>query len=30
VYGRRGILAAGIVPDDLVFQNPVFRPEMDA
>lgn len=29
VYGRREILAAGIVPDDLVFQNPVFRPEMN-
>src|SRR5277367_6601184 len=29
VYGRREILRAGIVPDDLVFQNPVFRPEMN-
>jgi uncharacterized circularly permuted ATP-grasp superfamily protein len=29
VYHRREILAAGIVPDDLVFQNPVFRPEMN-
>jgi uncharacterized circularly permuted ATP-grasp superfamily protein len=29
VYGRRDILRAGIVPDDLVFQNPVFRPEMN-
>ncbi|HEY7242698.1 MAG TPA: circularly permuted type 2 ATP-grasp protein [Xanthobacteraceae bacterium] len=28
VYGRREILKAGIVPDDLIFQNPVFRPEM--
>src|SRR6202161_899275 len=28
VYGRREILRAGIVPDELVFQNPVFRPEM--
>jgi uncharacterized circularly permuted ATP-grasp superfamily protein len=27
-YGRREILRAGIVPEDLVFQNPVFRPEM--
>jgi uncharacterized circularly permuted ATP-grasp superfamily protein len=30
VYGRREILKAGIVPEDLVFQNPVFRPEMNA
>ena len=29
VYGRREILRAGIMPDDLVFQNPVFRPEMN-
>src|SRR5271170_7314876 len=29
VYGRREILRAGIVPDDLIFQNPVFRPEMN-
>src|SRR5438874_9224646 len=27
VYGRRDILRAGIVPEELVFQNPVFRPE---
>jgi len=27
-YGRREILRAGIVPEDLVFQNPAFRPEM--
>ncbi|MGC1359188.1 MAG: circularly permuted type 2 ATP-grasp protein [Xanthobacteraceae bacterium] len=27
-YGRREILRAGIVPEDLVFQNPLFRPEM--
>src|SRR5438552_18595773 len=26
IYGRREILKAGIVPEDLVFQNPVFRP----
>jgi uncharacterized circularly permuted ATP-grasp superfamily protein len=26
VYGRRDILRAGVVPEDLVFQNPVFRP----
>jgi uncharacterized circularly permuted ATP-grasp superfamily protein len=29
VYGRREILRAGLIPDDLVFQNPVFRPEMN-
>jgi uncharacterized circularly permuted ATP-grasp superfamily protein len=29
VYGRRDILRAGVVPEDLVFQNPVFRPEMN-
>jgi uncharacterized circularly permuted ATP-grasp superfamily protein len=29
VYGSREILRAGIVPEDLVFQNPVFRPEMN-
>ena len=29
IYGRREILQAGIVPEDLVFQNPVFRPEMN-
>jgi uncharacterized circularly permuted ATP-grasp superfamily protein len=29
IYGRREILRAGIVPDDLVFQNAVFRPEMN-
>ena len=29
VYGRREILKAGIVPEDLIFQNPVFRPEMN-
>src|SRR3981189_3123718 len=28
-YHRRDILKAGIVPEDLVFQNPVFRPEMN-
>src|SRR6476646_2191272 len=27
IYGRREILKAGIIPEDLVFQNPVFRPE---
>src|SRR5690242_12719654 len=29
VYGRREILKASVVPEDLVFQNPVFRPEMN-
>ena len=29
VYGNREILRAGVVPEDLVFQNPVFRPEMN-
>ena len=29
VYTRREILKAGVVPEDLVFQNPVFRPEMN-
>src|SRR5262247_2025323 len=29
IYSRREVLRAGIVPDDLVFQNPVFRPEMN-
>ncbi|MDC7787264.1 circularly permuted type 2 ATP-grasp protein [Rhodoplanes sp. TEM] len=30
IYGRREILKAGIIPVDLVFQNQVFRPEMNA
>src|SRR5215470_6613901 len=29
VYGAREILRAGVVPDDLVFRNPAFRPEMN-
>src|SRR3954464_12536630 len=29
IYGRREILRAGIVPEDLVFQTPGFRPEMN-
>jgi uncharacterized circularly permuted ATP-grasp superfamily protein len=29
IYGRRDILRAGHIPEDLVFQNPVFRPEMN-
>jgi uncharacterized circularly permuted ATP-grasp superfamily protein len=28
VYGSREIVRAGIVPEDLVFSNPAFRPEM--
>ena len=28
IYGPRDILRAGIVPSELVFQNPYFRPEM--
>ncbi len=28
IYHAREILRAGIVPDDLVFRNPAFRPEM--
>jgi len=29
VYGQREILRAGVIPEELVFQNPVFRPEMN-
>ena len=29
VYGRREVLRAGIVPEDLVYRNPAFRPEMN-
>ncbi len=29
VYGKREILRAGIVPEQLVYRNPVFRPEMN-
>ena len=29
IYGRREVLKAGVIPEDLVFQNPVFRPEMN-
>src|ERR1044071_4201360 len=29
IYGKREVLRAGVVPEDLVFQNPVFRPEMN-
>lgn len=28
VYGRGEILRAGVVPEDLVYRNPYFRPEM--
>jgi len=28
IYGNREIIRAGIIPEDLVFQNPAFRPEM--
>jgi uncharacterized circularly permuted ATP-grasp superfamily protein len=29
VYGPREIIKAGIIPEDLIFQNPQFRPEMN-
>jgi len=29
IYHNRDILRAKVVPDDLIFQNPVFRPEMN-
>ncbi|HLL28462.1 MAG TPA: circularly permuted type 2 ATP-grasp protein [Xanthobacteraceae bacterium] len=29
IYSKREILRAGIIPDDLVFRNPAFRPEMN-
>jgi uncharacterized circularly permuted ATP-grasp superfamily protein len=29
IYHNRDILRANIIPDDLIFQNPVFRPEMN-
>src|SRR5689334_9884080 len=29
IYSTREVLRAGIVPEDLVFRNPVFRPEMN-
>jgi uncharacterized circularly permuted ATP-grasp superfamily protein len=28
IYGQREILKAGIIPDDLIFRNVAFRPEM--
>lgn len=29
VYSKREVLRAGIVPEDLVYKNPAFRPEMN-
>src|ERR1700756_2137599 len=29
VYHRRDIIRAGVVPEELIFRNPVFRPEMN-
>src|SRR5436305_2644385 len=29
IYGRREILHAGVIPEDIIFHNPVFRPEMN-
>ncbi|RDV05317.1 circularly permuted type 2 ATP-grasp protein [Undibacter mobilis] len=29
VYGGREILRAGVVPEDMIFRNPAFRPEMN-
>ena len=29
IYSKRDIVRAGIVPGDLIFQNPLFRPEMN-
>jgi uncharacterized circularly permuted ATP-grasp superfamily protein len=29
IYGSREILRSGVLPEELVFQNPVFRPEMN-
>src|SRR5579862_3744145 len=28
IYGPRTVLKAGIVPEDLIWRNPAFRPEM--
>ena len=30
IYGARDILRAGVVPEDMIFRNPAFRPEMNA
>ena len=29
IYHSRDILRAGLIPEDLIYQNPVFRPEMN-
>src|SRR6476660_96180 len=29
IYHSRDILRAGVIPEDLIYQNPVFRPEMN-
>ncbi|MFN3658080.1 MAG: circularly permuted type 2 ATP-grasp protein [Pseudolabrys sp.] len=29
IYSAREIMRAGVVPDDLIFRNPAFRPEMN-
>jgi uncharacterized circularly permuted ATP-grasp superfamily protein len=29
IYSRREILRAGVVPEDLIYRNPAFRPEMN-
>ena len=29
IYGPREILRAGIIPEDLIYRNPAFRPEMN-
>jgi uncharacterized circularly permuted ATP-grasp superfamily protein len=29
VYGAREVIKAGVIPEDLVFRNPAFRPEMN-
>src|SRR3989440_10217279 len=29
IYTKREVLRAGIVPEDLIFRNPLFRPEMN-
>src|SRR5258708_285837 len=29
IYHGRDVLRANVIPDDLIFQNPVFRPEMN-
>ncbi len=29
IYFKRDILKAGIIPEDLIYQNPAFRPEMN-